>query len=514
MPKIRLLLFLFVIICSKNTYSISLIYLESADFEWINKNTVKTKNNESLVFYLDYNDCFNCNLLLNHVFKNGKINFKEINLILNGIPEFKLKEFLTEYSIPKDVNVKIDNGLFSNLSERNKDNLQNGISGYYRIFSNGLLSFHSLKSFSDASYFNKANSSYKDIQKSVFLNDGGQFFTGINKTFEWNNNLLVLTNPNGKLLLFSKEGEMFKQIILNDTIIVTTALSIFKNSYSDAVINGQKNSPTNVLSNFQKDIKPLGFNMVTFSSISVNDQGNLDCLIYVRIPIEKTDSQMVLDNAVVFVEIDKSFLIKNIYPVEIPKLQTHVINDADGYAKLDWNENLITSFYSINKMGAANNQLGEWIYLEGKFKFNRLINLESLDSSFMANFYRGYKKKPSNYKFDIVGEYMKFRDIAMVLNLKSNVISFDNCIINKYQIYRIFVGASTTEKGKIYNFIEFNQNKIFHMTYNSNNKLQSCNPIDLDIKITGLKILLFQNQLHYIKTTDKGFLLSKLNLIL
>ena len=68
MKRLNLFILLFIIALNvKLTFSLSTNYFDSLELSWIHQNTKESKKNEVQIFHIDYNDCFNCNLLINYL---------------------------------------------------------------------------------------------------------------------------------------------------------------------------------------------------------------------------------------------------------------------------------------------------------------------------------------------------------------------------------------------------------------------------------------------------------------
>jgi len=117
--------------------------------------------------------------------------------------------------------------------------------------------------------------------------------------------------------------------MLNDTLIVKSALVNFSYKYADTALSKPINSIKGILASFENELKPLGFNLISFSTIESIDN-KLICILSVKIPIETAKNEVNLDNAVILCILNDNLDISNLLPIEIPKLKDYAILDNNG----------------------------------------------------------------------------------------------------------------------------------------------------------------------------------------
>ncbi|MDZ4668582.1 MAG: hypothetical protein SGJ00_11970 [bacterium] len=128
---------------------------------------------------------------------------------------------------------------------------------------------------------------------------------------------------------FDSNANLIGKLMLNDTLIVKSALVNFSYKYADTALSKPINSIKGILASFENELKPLGFNLISFSTIESIDN-KLICILSVKIPIETAKNEVNLDNAVILCILNDNLDISNLLPIEIPKLKDYAILDNNG----------------------------------------------------------------------------------------------------------------------------------------------------------------------------------------
>jgi len=156
-------------------------FLDSLTLEKVKINANTNSRNQRLIFFLDFNDCFNCNLLINHIIQSKAIKTSEINLVLNGIPKFKIKDFVKEYKISSQINIIEEEDLIVALGLEIAKVKNNGIYSLLNVFPNGYTNIWSIKEFGNHAKIANIIQEFKTDSSEHILNDNGYFFTDIGK---------------------------------------------------------------------------------------------------------------------------------------------------------------------------------------------------------------------------------------------------------------------------------------------------------------------------------------------
>lgn len=490
----HIILLLVLMITIKFSYGLSTNYFDSLELRWIYQNAKESKKNEVQLFHIDYNDCFNCNLLINHLLKN-EIDSKttNLNIVLTGVPSFKIIDFKNEYKIPDEVLVFQDNGIFSKLGKSRLNSGLNGRSGYYRIFNSGFAVYVPLKELSVSGSFNNLNKSFVGGELTK-LEDKGEFFTDIEDVFLLNKSYLLLTNPNKKLLKYSYTGNLEGSLSLNDTQVLSCILASLNGKYTEEVLNKPQNSIQGILSNYKNNIKPLGFKLISYSSIVPDLSKGFNCLLYVRFPIDVSDSEMVLDNAIVYANLDSNGLFSDIVTVEIPKVEGYVINNEDGFGINPLSKELFASLFSIDKKNSNTPKIGVWSNKKNKYYYRTFYDLRSLDSSFYDNNLKNLLDSKFTPDFYILGDFVKFRRSEIYYNLGQKKMGLDN-VINPKPIFRKYIGTIFYNNEELNCFVKYYKGEIFILHYSKSNVLINCFPIYSSEASNGSKFLVVNNHL-------------------
>lgn len=484
-------------------------FLDSLTLEKVNIQANKNSRNQRLIFFLDFNDCFNCNLLINNIIQSKVIKSSEINLVLNGIPKFKIKDFIKEYKISSQINILDDAEIVAALSLEITKAKISGISSFLNVYPNGYTHIWSIKEFGNSGKIANLIQEFKLDSTKHLLNDNGYFFTGIGKLKGRQQDFFLLTHPNMQVLHYDSQANLIGKLMLNDTLIIQSALVNFSYKYADTTLAKPINSITGILTSFENEIKPLGFNLISFSTIE--PLGNdLYCILYVRMPIETSKSEVNLDNAILLCVLDENLKIKTLLPIEIPKLKDFAIQDNNGIC-FQPNGNLFISLLPLNNKKNPNSLIGEWKLEGNRYHFKKLIDLSLLDTNFSNDYKLLYHKPIPQSGFSQLGNHLKISTTTVSFNLSRQNFEFDNCNPNGNKIYRELVGKISSQGKNQFIYIEYLSGKIFRTIYNEDNLLIASHSVDLDIHTKGLKFVYFNNDLYCVKPTETGF---ELNLLL
>jgi len=486
----------------------TLSLLDSSEYYKIFNKTKINSNKESLILYVDFNDCYNCNLIINKLLNDVNFRNEKINLVINGVPKFKIKDFVKEFNIGKKINiindVDLSNLLISKISKLNL----NGLSSFIRVFDNKLACFYNIKELGSIINTKVLTSSYYYSSEKTLLKDSGFFFTSIDKVYGWQNHFIVLTQPNSRALIFEQLGKFKKQIFLDDSVIIYNSINYLKSKYPDSIINNKNNSTGAIKKRFEMEIKQFGFNLASISVFQL-DKDDMHCLIYVRIPVEITKSKVTLDNVVLLGRLDKNFNIIQIYPVELPKSDKYVLNDASGFCFNSTKQELEISMLPIDQKVNPDYEIGIWKLQDDTYKFHKFTTLSKIDSSFYSRFSSTFNKNLVLKGFYKLGDNLKFSNQPINFSLNHQRFEYDYCSDNDLKVYRQSLEKINQNGPNNYFFTEFIESKLFITMYNEQGKIIECVPVLIDPKTKGLKFFFIDDKLMSLMTGEDGFVLGK-----
>lgn len=424
----------------------------------INKNqNVTDTSSDFLVFFIETNDCYNCNINLRN-FK-GKEFAENTFWYFNNMPESKHRAFIKETGFGYSPNIIKDQDVINSIKKLVKSDRKRS---FVLTIGNGeIIRWQDLSEISprNTSIISKAKER-ETIAFDTLYNDGP--FTSV----VYNDKLYTIVGPMGKIFVYSK-FKFEKYLDLNSLYLNKSIFQYAMRKYHDSVL--QWNDYDSLESKYNKYCLQYGFQKVNVNNMdTIGD--SLVIMASVMYPVKTSQRQIAItyNQVVVFCKNDKIIDFVNSEPQQKDKyLGTSFYCFSYKHNQYD-----VTSiFYEFNRDLSVNDSLPKFITYNFN-KQNKVFEISKskskyINDSLLNKRYNRYKEL--SYKnFILKNNTIVYAYNPLIITRDNRIISFPFVSSDSNRIYKVCAVKEMHSKdsilqmviniGYMYYYTEFNVN--------------------------------------------------------
>jgi hypothetical protein len=459
--------------------------------------------NTTLFIYVDFNDCFNCNLAFNYIIKYAPIKKNNIKIIVDNIPRSRVKAFKSEMRIPDSLQVISDQPLVNFFSA-----LSNGVNRRSLVikFTNGyVISYTGLTEIAKPNLLNNFVLSEVKVKNAVLLKDEKFFYTKFSQAVAINNYLVCITAPKATLIAFDTLGNFKKQVKFSDDFLVKLGAGKILARYHDSIKLSPYNSIDSIERIYNLDIKPLGFDILKLNSFVV-DKDTIYVSGSITLPITTSFDKITLAPATFIFKFNKDLDLISATQYQLSLGDSNGPIDIYGFFLNNNSNEMKMAIMQFDDKVNSPYFVGTWKYSSDFYKYAGIDSSLNCRRNNTLNIYYD-ELKQLLYMFKAVNDStLAFTYYPFLINTKNNSsipLLYDS--IYQYLFYKNELFQKIKYNGSNYFLCVEKVNKQLYVTlFDMEYKRVSSNIFSKKLQKKISSFLVIDNRLLGISYIDEG----------
>lgn len=385
MKHLLYILTFFAFFCKVEAQTIKSKLIEPRIFDKIKEYTQAEK--DYYLIYLDFNDCYNCNIAYRYLLQSKTIDNRQFLFILNNVPSSKVTAFRKEMGIPDSSKVTTDSTLRNYFSRLTQLGQKRSI---LAKFDNGFVIYYLLlNEIAKDDNLNKLVNNVVQVGKKAPLVNDTFFYSSFSKAVNLEDKLIFITSPKQTLLSFDTIGRFLKYFAFSEDSLIRIAREPILSRFHDSIRYSRYNSFDSIKLYYNVDIKPLGLELLKLSAYyRVN--ANVLCIAgSISLPITKTFDKIIFAPGLFLFYFDKNLNLIDVKEYQINIAENSGPVDFYGFYLSEKGKKLNMAVLSFEN-GVVNQQfIGNWKLIGGKFIYNDMNPEVAMD----VNLFKEYSKE-------------------------------------------------------------------------------------------------------------------------